>query len=160
MDYFQGVVGDYLAADPAMFVNPEFCIRLSDRGSVKSTKHWYSDIMAINLRHPAVYLCEVSYSRTLNPLLTRLKEWNADWPAVQSALQRDSHVDPDWPLRVWLFVLDDSQALLADKLPQALGTADGLQAMPTPLLTTLESVPPWKYPKFHVVPGEHESDAF
>lgn len=51
MDYFQGVVAEYLSADRAKFMNPECCIQPSPGDSPKASgPHWYCDLVAISLR--------------------------------------------------------------------------------------------------------------
>jgi hypothetical protein len=90
MDYFQGVVADYLSADRTVFVNPERRIQLHSNGPLRKGEHWYCDILAVNFRDSTVYLCEVTLSRTVAALLKRLREWNANWPAVRAAVARDN----------------------------------------------------------------------
>ncbi len=45
MDYYQGVVTDYLRADRAMFVNTECCIQLDEGNNPDAFpgRHWYCD---------------------------------------------------------------------------------------------------------------------
>lgn len=42
MDYFQGVVTEYLVADKAVYVNTELLIQL-DKGQFTKERHWYCD---------------------------------------------------------------------------------------------------------------------
>jgi hypothetical protein len=64
VDYFQGVVTEYLRADRAVFVNTECCIQLNPLDNPdKSGPHWYCDAVAVNFRDSKVFLCEVSYSK-------------------------------------------------------------------------------------------------
>ena len=56
MDYYQGVVADYLTADRAFFVKPECLIRLSPAGPLLKSQHWYCDVLAVSFREP----CAVS----------------------------------------------------------------------------------------------------
>jgi hypothetical protein len=62
MDYFQGVVTEFLRADRAMFVNTEYLIQLEPGSSLAKGRHWYCDALAINFKESTVHLCEVSYS--------------------------------------------------------------------------------------------------
>ena len=55
MDYFQGVVTEYLRADRSCFVNPEFWIR-GNLESPQDKPHWFVDVLAISMRDKAVYL--------------------------------------------------------------------------------------------------------
>lgn len=45
MDYFQGVVTEYLVADRATYVNTEPLIQL-DANELKKGRHWYCDAAA------------------------------------------------------------------------------------------------------------------
>jgi hypothetical protein len=62
MDYFQGVVTEFLRADRAMFVNTEYLIQLDPGTSLGKGRHWYCDALTINFKDSTVYLCEVTYS--------------------------------------------------------------------------------------------------
>jgi len=109
MDYYQGVVIDYLRADRAIFVNPETCIQIDDgprpeRGGT----HWFCDAAAIDLRHEVVFLCEITYAKELGKLVKGLREWGQSWDSVCAALVRDCEVRSHWPVRPWLFVPKDS----------------------------------------------------
>ncbi|HEX4038636.1 MAG TPA: hypothetical protein VHX37_11310 [Acidobacteriaceae bacterium] len=150
MDYYQGVVVDYLRADRAVFVNTECCIQL-ERGANPDTSgpHWYCDAVAIDLRgapndgKPTVFLCEISYAEKLAALLDRLKQWSEHWDKVQEALKRDCNVPGEWPVRPWLFVPQGSIARLVGKLELMKGP-NGL-AVFNPRITPLECVQPWNY---------------
>ncbi len=41
MDYFQGVVTEYLRAKRSVFVNTEFMISLDEGDKPKKDRHWY-----------------------------------------------------------------------------------------------------------------------
>jgi hypothetical protein len=144
MDYFQGVVADYLSADRAMFVNPECRIELHP-GTLKRGEHWYCDILAVNFREATVYLCEVTLSQTVAALLKRLREWNANWPAVRAAVARDNSVPASWTMRPWVFVPEAQGELVSRKVAEFLDPSSDSGAMPEPLITSLESVTPWQY---------------
>ena len=73
MDYFQGVVTEYLRAKREVFVNTEFLIQL-DPGDVQvKGRSWYCDAVAVSFRDSAVYLCEITYSSSMHALITRLR---------------------------------------------------------------------------------------
>ena len=152
MDYYQGVVADYLSADPAMFVKPECCIRLDPDGPLKKGVHWYCDILAINLRTQTGYLCEVTYSQTLATLLKRLGDWACNWPAVREALVRDNHVPSDWKVRPWVFVPSTQAGAASSKISKLSTLYDTPEPMPEAKVTKLEDVPPWLYPAPHGLP--------
>ena len=151
MDYYQGVVTDYLRADRAVFVNTEYCIQLNPGVNPDTSGlHWYCDAIAVDLRKPAVYLCEISYSKSLAALLKRLKDWNANWPLLRTALVRDSFVQRDWPVRPWVFIPEKCRDPLEAGFNRLPGI--GMQPMPKPKVTNLEDVVPWKYPSWNRVP--------
>ena len=146
MDYFQGVVTEYLRADRAVFVNTECCIQLNPGDNPDTSgPHWYCDAVAVNFRESAIYLCEVSYSKSLDALLKRLSGWSTHWPGVCNALARDCFVSSTWEVRVSLFVPEDRRALLTEKLPKPLASTGCNTQMPEPKITSLEMVAPWKY---------------
>jgi hypothetical protein len=156
MDYYQGIVADYLAADPAMFVKPECCIRLDPTGRLKKGEHWYCDVLAINLRARTVYLCEVTYSQTLATLRKRLTEWDANWPAIRVALAHDNHVAPDWDVSPWVFVPRAQHSLAVRKIAQLTAADGGAERMPVAKVTDLEDVAPWLYPSPHGHPNRED----
>ena len=160
MDYFQGVVADYLNADPSMFVKPECCIQLNPGELIKG-EHWYCDILAVSLREPepAAYLCEVTLSKSLAALITRLAEWDAHWPEVRAALARDNSIPAEWPVRPWAFVPAAQRALVSQKVSSLFAQEPLPQRMPRPLVTRLEDVVPWLYSSPHELPGRNESSA-
>lgn len=142
VDYYQGVVVDYLRADRTVFVNTECCIQLHEGRTAAKNEHWYCDALAIDLRGPTVFLCEVSYANGLNTLLRRLKMWAPRWDDVRAALVRDSRVDPTWNVRPWLFVPKD----LVKCLVRGLASVGAEKGVPfEPRITTLESAQPWRY---------------
>src|SRR5271157_6537115 len=79
MDYFQGVVTEYLRAKRSVFVNTECLISLDEGDNPKKSRHWYCDVVAVDFKESTVYLCEISYSATVQSLLTRLQAWRKCW---------------------------------------------------------------------------------
>jgi hypothetical protein len=110
VDYYQGVVVDYLRADRAVFVNTECCIQLKpgdNPDTLGPNSHWYCDAVAIDFGgepDPTVFLCEITYEKGLPKLRNRLKHWSANWQQIREALSRDCCVPKHWPVRPWLFV--------------------------------------------------------
>ena len=146
MDYYQGVVTEYLRADRAIFVNTECCIQLNPSSNPDCTgPHWFCDAVAVNLRDKEVFLCEITYSKTLSALVKRLSSWAATWGPLRSALSRDCGVNHEWPVRPWLFVPNDLRILLDLKLLKIMNVGNGAGQMPRPKITNLEDVTPWKY---------------
>ena len=143
MDYYQGVVLEYLRADRSVFVNTECCIQLNEgKNPDKSGKHWYCDALAVDFNGPVVYLCETSYSESLGALIKRLVAWNKHWPEVRSAIVRDCRLPSEWRMRPWLFI-PERCAPAAVKAIKRIRTDDN--GMPNPRITTLEMVAPWEY---------------
>ncbi len=64
MDYFEGVVAEFIRADRACFINPGFCLQ-NDLAPLEADRkrHWYVDILAFHMRHQCAYLCEVTYAK-------------------------------------------------------------------------------------------------
>jgi len=146
MDYFQGVVTEYLRADRAMFINTECCIQLNPGINPDRTgPHWFCDAVAVNLRDKEVFLCEVTYSKTLDALAKRLSGWAGSWGLLRVALTRDCGLIHEWPVRPWLFVPQDLRKLLEQKLIKIQNVGDEPDKMPQPKITDLEDVTPWKY---------------
>ncbi len=146
MDYFEGVVTDYLSADRAMFVNPQCRIQLSAGDTRKKGEYWYCDILAVNFRQSTAYLCEVTLSKNVAALDKRLREWSASWLSIRGALVRDNFIPASWNVRPWVFVPKAHEELASRKLSQFLNPNGGPEQMPDPLVTFLEDVTPWKYP--------------
>jgi hypothetical protein len=146
MDYYQGVVVEYLRAARSVFVNTECCIQLNSGDNPDgSGPHWYCDALAVDFSVPAVYLCETSYSKSLNALLKRLTEWNTHWPQVQASIVRDCRIPAEWPVRPWLFIPQECIPVAVAGI-QRIGLVPGhARLLPEPRITTLEMVAPWNY---------------
>jgi hypothetical protein len=153
MDYYQGVVLEYLRADRAVFVNPECCIQLKE-GSSSGGDYWYCDLLAVDLREKRAWLCEVSYAESLRALMKRLDAWKAYWPSLKKSLVRDCGVPPDWPVRPWLFIPGSCVKRAAAGVQRLGLAASDSNGMPVPRITTLEMVVPWSYTTWNRR-GEH-----
>lgn len=145
MDYYQGVVTEYLRADRAIFLNTECCIQLNAGANPDTTgPHWFCDAVAVDFRAEVVFLCEVSYARGLGALLRRLSEWNREWSKVRAAVVRDCSLPARWPVRPWLFIPEECVSSAIAGI-QGLRGVDGVAPLPIPRITTLEMIAPWKY---------------
>lgn len=140
MDHFQGVVIEYLRANRSTFVNTECLINLDQDGVFAKSRHWYCDALAVNFSERTVYLCEVTYSRTMHSLIVRLRAWAQHWTGVCEAIRRDCSLDGEWKFQPWVFIPENSHVALFDKLAIPAGSE-----MPTPKVTYLETVTPWNY---------------
>ena len=108
MDFYQGVVVDYLRPNRATFVNTEYCIPLNP-GTNPDTSgpHWYCDAVALDCKAKTVFLCEISFETRLSKLAQRLKAWHENWDSLCEGLRRDSYpaeIGGSWPVRPWLFI--------------------------------------------------------
>lgn len=137
MDYFQGVVAEYLRANRGTFINPEFFLPLDgEQKSPPKNSSWYVDILAISVAERTVFLCEVTYSQSLAALLRRLAQWSTNWARILDALHRDSGIPKEWAVRPWIFIPTDAIPRLVTRLPQ----------LPIPpRVTPLEMTVPWLY---------------
>ena len=145
MDYFQGVVTEFLRADRATFVNTEYLLQL-DAGEVHAKgRHWFCDAVAVNHRDKRVDLCEITYSSTLQSLVDRLQAWSSNWELIVAALHRDSHLQGTWHVRPHLFVPLTRMDTLKRKLGFIRKATESKLLMPVPEVTLLEDVAPWKY---------------
>ena len=145
MDYFQGVVTEYLRADRAVFVNTECFLQLAPGDAPPRGTSWYCDAVAVNFRESAVYLCEITYSISLHTLFERLQSWAAHWTGLRSAICRDCAIPAAWPVRPWVFIPEALQPTYTRKLSALTHPVPPAEQMPAPRVTHLESVTPWKY---------------
>lgn len=142
MEYFQGVVTEYLRAKRSMFVNTECLIQLDQGDTPGKDRHWYCDAMVVSFNDSTVYLCEVTYSSTLYGLAKRLQKWAVHWQDMRLAVGRDSSIPDKWTMKPWVFIPLHLQEKLDSKFP---ATAVVGSQMPYPRVSYLEEVVPWKY---------------
>ena len=150
MDYFQGVVTEYLRANRAVFVNTEYLLQLDPGEQYAKNRHWYCDVVAINHETKTVQLCEVSYSKTLYSLVERLRAWSTHWAEVVAAIKRDSFLEDQWKVEPRVFIPQGKEELLLQKIKSF--PASSGKPMPMPVTTTLEGILPWKYRSWN---GKH-----
>lgn len=153
MDYYNGVVIEYLRADRKIFVNSQLCIQINAANNPDtSSPHWYCDVAASDFGSETLFLCEISYSKNLYDLIKRLKSWNEHWPAICNSLRRDSALPIHWTVRPWLFLPEHLVPLLLLRLKKL--EEYGPLAF-TSRITTLEMTQPWLYRSWNRV-GEGE----
>jgi hypothetical protein len=157
VDYYQGIVADYLTTDPAMFVQPESCISLDVDSPLVKDRHWYCDALAVSFRTRTVYLCEVTFDKNVRALMQRLRGWDAHWAKICASLRKGNSIPEDWEVRPWVFVPETRRERLTRRV-NALYEAPGQHDMPRPLATSLEDVVPWLNPWPQKLPGDRESD--
>jgi hypothetical protein len=145
VDYYQGVVVEYLRADRSIFVNTECLIQLGDGLNPDKATHWYCDALAVDFRSKTVWLCETSYSKTLAALTKRLAAWNAHWPQIRNSLLKNCMVPDNFTVRPWLFIQDAAVPTAVKKLAAIGAGAAETRVLPDPRITLLEHVTPWTH---------------
>ena len=142
MDYYQGVVVEWLRVKRSCFVNTEFLIQLEEGTSPKKGEHWYCDAVAVDFKAGTVLLCEVTYSKSMGAILKRLESWGNHWPALCAALARDGGFSQDWKVQPWVFIPQDYESTFL----KGLKTVSHAHGMPLPVVKHLEEVAPWRHP--------------
>lgn len=145
MDYFQGVVSEYLRAKRSVFINTEFMISLDEGSKPKKDRHWFCDAVAVDFKDKTVYLCEITYSETTQALLARLQNWRKCWQDLSESIRRDAGVPKDWNVRPWVFLPKKYAGPFRQKYMTLPNISTGTAQMPEPLITHLESTLPWEY---------------
>ena len=144
MDYFLGVVTEYLRASRSVFINTELLIQL-DLGDLPTQGlHRFCDVAAADFRANTFYLCEVTYSKSMSALATRLISWSTHWPEIRQALFRDCGVPATWQIKPRAFIPLEYHETLKKRLAAISHRDDDEHAMPPPLITYLESIVPWR----------------
>jgi hypothetical protein len=141
MDHYKSVVLEYLQSDRTVFLNTRCCL-LTDEPAhpEKSSPAWFCDAVAIDLRHRAVYLCDVAYK--LQALLKKITAWAQNWDSIQAALQRNCKLPPSWRTHVWLFVPRETIETLDARL-EDLRRSTGCPFKVK--ITAIEDVQPWRF---------------
>jgi hypothetical protein len=135
MSHYQEPVRDFLHAKRSVFVSPECKIQLHS-GLQSKGSYWYCDIIALDLEAKNVYLCEVTYSKTLAALLKRLNSWEVNWNQIKSALIRDCCVDPSWTVIPWVFFPQANYELFIKKHNSSKSAAPPSSPPPSPARST------------------------
>ncbi len=112
MDYYQGVVADYISADRSTFVSGEYLLEPEGRGN----KHWFIDMLAVSVRDKTVYLCEVTYNKQLSNIAKKVREFHEMTEGISQALLREAGIPITWTIRPWLFVPRDNGPKLVKRL--------------------------------------------
>jgi hypothetical protein len=141
VDYFQGVVQEYLRAGRTRFVNSECLIQLNAGSKLAKNDHWYCDFLTVDFAEHTAYLCEVSFARNSYALLKRLDEWHANWERVRQAVFRDCQIPDVWKVGIWIFLPKAMEAALRRRARFFHATSDDCPIK----VETLENVLPWKY---------------
>ena len=152
MDFFQGVVADYLRSSRTRFVNAECLIQLTPDNTLLKNAHWYCDFITVDLLERTAYLCEVTFARTSNSLLKRLNAWTSQWDQVRAAIVRDCAIPKEWEVKTWLFLPEASEVSVRVRVEKLLTQHAGVWTIPFPRITTLESILPWKYRSWNGTP--------
>jgi len=155
-DYFQGIVYDYLRADRAVFINTECLIQIEPGDQPHKGTSWICDAIAADFKAQTVFLCEVTYSKTLQALTRRLSAWNTNWNLICSALvdKNYNNLPRNWKVRPWLFVPAEHLATLNLALQKISEECGQLRFKPK--ITSLDEVLPWKYREWDRIREEDE----
>ena len=145
MDYFQGVVTEYLRANRSVFVNTECLIQLDEGNKQLKNRHWFCDAMAVSLKEETIFLCEITYSTTMQSLISRLQAWRSNWQELHNAVLRDSGAPKDWKVQPWIFIPKPHHEHFIRRFTKNQQPTGHEPPMPNPRITYLESVLPWAY---------------
>jgi hypothetical protein len=145
MDYFQGVVTEYLRAKRSCFVNTEYMINLDPDGTYAKDRHWYCDAIALDFEDSSIHLCEITYAKTLHSVAKRMQFWCNHWEDVLAALHRDSALKGEWQVWPRIFIPEELKSTLELRIRSIRWPEQCAKRMPSPIVTTLEQVLPWKY---------------
>ncbi len=143
MDWFQGVVLEYLRADRSAFVNPECLLNLDADDVYRKDRHWYCDAVTVNFKEQTVWLCEITYAENLHALVRRLRTWQSVWPELERAVIRDCNVPASWRIRPRVFIPHALADAFAKRFPNTANQDMIGGSMTYPKITNLEEVLPW-----------------
>lgn len=139
MESYKSVVMEHLQLDKAVFLHTDCSIRVDGAGSENSVQEWTFDAVAIDLRHRAVYLCDVACA--LQDFLKNVTGWASNWDNIKSALQRECKLPESWRIHAWLFVPRDTIEELDSRLEDLRRSA----GCPFKVkITSLEDAQPWR----------------
>lgn len=142
----EDMVAEYLTGAKGFVVNPAFHIKIASSTPAPSSRvHWICDIVAVDLRQSAVYLCEVSIAKKLTAMTDRLYAWRQNWSAVRASLIAGIGAGEDWPITPWLFVNQGLVDLAHRKMDWVMSQPAPAPEMPRPHVIELETVMPWRY---------------
>jgi hypothetical protein len=133
MDFYQGVVAEYVASNRAYFVSGEFMIPRKAGG------YFLVDLVAISPSEQHVYLCEVTYSQRIANIIRKVKCYHQERDDIQAQLFKIAGISTNWKLMPWLFVLAKHHK-----------TIDARLRVECPnwhvRIDDLETVGPWNFP--------------
>ena len=147
MPYYQDIVGDYLRAERTRFISPEYLLDLGHGGPL-SKGCWWIDVLAVDFKEKAIFLCEVSYSKTLTALVRRLRQWSDQWDAICPTLFEHTHVPNNWQITPWVFIPRDYRPVFDRKFKAVTSPRFA------PRITDLEDTAPWKFTDLATIAAE------
>ena len=157
-DNFESVPLSYLRADRSLFINTQYQLQLDDvaDSDVRKGRHWFIDSVAYQPSTRLVFLCEFSFSKSMQGIRNRLKSWANVWNEIEIAIARDSGISQISCVMPWLFVPEETIEKVV-RIASSEGF-DGSGTFPAVRLTTLEMTLPWRY-QFWRREGEAEKPA-
>lgn len=139
MPYYEEVVADYLQSGHR-FIRREYLIDLDKTPQPAKGRSWYVDVLALDFRQRTVWLCEVSYAKSLYALSKRLKQWSDNWDAIQRTLFAEIELTSDWRVCPWAFTPENLKAV------HDVGLKKAGPLVFEPRWTPLEETTPWRAP--------------
>lgn len=137
MGYYQEIVAEHLKSSRTIFVNPEALVDLGSGAPFAKGQHWWVDVLAADFQTRTIYLCEVSYSKTLSALRKRLKSWSDNWDEFRGAVFQTTRAPKEWDVVPWIFIPEQ----LFPVCQKGLAAVGPLRF--APLYSCLEKTPPW-----------------
>ena len=139
MSYYAEIVSEYLQAR-GQFIRREFFIALDKTPQQAKGRSWYVDVLAVDFGERTIWLCEVSFAKTLYALRARFKQWSDNWELIQQALRAEIAIGTEWQIRPWAFTPEELKPVYESGLQKI-----GPLAF-DPKWSTLEDTAPWRLP--------------
>ena len=123
-----------------ILICPEYGIFCSNsEGQKDRFASWWVDIFGVSLTERTAFLCEVTYSQSMQGIVRRLVQWHERWDDVRKAISLKSGVPDDWPIQPWVFAPETLIPIFNKRLAKLIPTP----RFPEPIVTPLERTVPW-----------------
>ena len=97
-------------------------------------------MLSVDFSGRTIWLCEVSFSKTLYALRSRFKQWSDNWEPLQQTLLAEIAVGSDWQIRPRAFTPENLKSVYDAGLQKI-----GPLAF-DPKWNALENTAPWRFP--------------
>ena len=161
MSYYEEIVAEYLCFERTRFVSPGFNLDLGGAGPLGKGRNWWIDVLAVDFKDEAIYLCEATFAQQPNYMFRRLRTWAALWLEIRENLFHVTHAPSSWDVIPWIFAPSN----LESKIKQ------GIETIPDRPFDckwrSFEEIVPWKRPQYSAIAaaekkareaGEHETE--